>query len=261
MSICIAIAVPDGIALAADSQTTWTETIVKAKDKATKKEIELLTPIVRPIGWSKMARKVFEIELAGKCYAVCTTGAATINKKTIHAIFKSLAKRCKLSNPEWDKVVDYLVNGIKTELKAEFKKEDLSSCPNKLLDFILCGFLEEDVAKPVIQEHHVFSGKLKHKGKLNESGHILSYDQRESHGGCWIGRAEFITHIINHKNKKLPPIAGQFHMMSLSDAKDYTKWLVEYTCDFQRFAMTVPDCARPVISAELTPEGYQEEII
>ena len=41
MSICIAIAVPDGIALAADSQMTWFETIAKAKDKATNKEFEL----------------------------------------------------------------------------------------------------------------------------------------------------------------------------------------------------------------------------
>lgn len=261
MSICIAIAVPDGIALAADSQTTWTETITKARDKKTNEEFELLTPIVRPIGWSKMARKVFEIQLAGKTYGVCTAGAATINKKTIYSIFKSLAKRSTLKEPDWNEVAAYLVEGIKAEFKLEFKTDDLSSCKTKLLDFILCGFIEEDVSKPVIQEHHVFSGSITLKGKKNNTGHLLSYDQRESHGGCWIGRAEFISHIINHNNKRLPPISGQFHMMSLSDAIDYTRWLVEYTCDFQRFALTVPDCARPIISAQLTPEGYKEEII
>ena len=33
MTIAIAISVPDGIALAADTQTTWNQTITKAKQK------------------------------------------------------------------------------------------------------------------------------------------------------------------------------------------------------------------------------------
>jgi hypothetical protein len=50
MSIGIAIAVPDGIALAADTQTTWHQTIIKAKEKGTGKEFELERPIVQPVG-------------------------------------------------------------------------------------------------------------------------------------------------------------------------------------------------------------------
>ena len=52
MTIAIAIAVPDGIALAADSQTTWQKTIEKAKEKGTGREFELEEPIVQPMGWS-----------------------------------------------------------------------------------------------------------------------------------------------------------------------------------------------------------------
>ena len=83
----------------------------------------------------------------------------------------------------------------------------------------------------------------------------------DGYGGTWIGRTEFVTHIVNHKNEKLPSISGQYELMSLSDAIDYTKFLVEFTCDFQRFAVVVPDCGRPIISATLTPEGYSEIII
>jgi len=50
-------------------------------------------------------------------------------------------------------------------------------------------------------------------------------------------------------------------MMTLADAVDYTKFLVEFTCDFQRFAVTVPDCGRPIISATLTPGGYEEKTV
>jgi hypothetical protein len=59
----------------------------------------------------------------------------------------------------------------------------------------------------------------------------------------------------------MPPIQGQFELLSLADAVDYTKFLVDFTCDYQRFATMVPDCGKPIISATLTPESYDEQII
>ena len=261
MSICIAIAVPDGIALAADSQITWTETITKAKDKATNIEFELAEPIKRPVGWSKMARKLFNIEIDNKSYAILWAGAASVNNKSNYSIFKSLEKRCELKNPTMNNLANYFVEGFKAEFKEQFGKDDLKTCPTIYIDFIICGFDNNDVAKPIIQKHRLFSGIINNNGKDYDSGHILMADLNGAHGGTWIGKTEFITHIVKHENKQLPAISGQFHMMSLSDAIDYTKFLVEYTCDFQRFAITVPDCARPIVSASLTPEGYTEQII
>jgi hypothetical protein len=72
---------------------------------------------------------------------------------------------------------------------------------------------------------------------------------------------EFVSHIVNHNNKKLPELSGQYHLMTLTDAVDYTTFLAKFTCDFQRFAVMVPDCARPIISATLTPDGYEEKIL
>ena len=43
MSVGIAIAVPDGIAMAADTQTTWNQVVTKAKEKSSGKEFELFS--------------------------------------------------------------------------------------------------------------------------------------------------------------------------------------------------------------------------
>ena len=64
--------------------------------------------------------------------------------------------------------------------------------------------------------------------------------------GSWIGRTEFISHLVTHQNPTMPPIQGQFELLSLADAVDYTKFLVDFTCDYQRFAIMVPDCGKPI---------------
>jgi hypothetical protein len=262
MTIAIGIAVPDGIALAADTQTTWHQTITKAKDKASGKEFELEEPIVQPVGWSRMAQKLFKITFANTDFAVCTAGAASLNRKTMYAIFKSL-EHSYSGTADFKGIGEHLVNGLKEELKKHHGVDDVSKAPNLQCYFILAGFEDSDVSKPHLESHIVFSGRLVINKKENTSGHILSWQTNPSnrYGGCWIGRSEFISHIINHKNAELPKISGQYHLMTLADAVDYTRFLVEFTCDFQRFAVMVPDCGRPIISATLTPEEYTSEVL
>lgn len=86
-------------------------------------------------------------------------------------------------------------------------------------------------------------------------------DGQHTFGGCWIGRTEFISHLVTHNNPQLPAIQGQYELLSLADAVDYTNFLVDFTCEYQRFAAMVPDCGKPIISATLTPEQYEEQII
>lgn len=128
MSIGIAIAVPDGIALAADTQTTWSNIILRAKDKKTGNEFDLAEPIAVPVGWSQCARKLFSVVLGGKTYAIITACEANLNQ-------------------------------------------------------------------------------------------------------------------------------------TVADAVDYTRFLVAFTCDFQRFAIMVPNCGRPISSATLTPESFEEKVV
>ncbi|HPH47611.1 MAG TPA: hypothetical protein PKU83_11415 [Chryseolinea sp.] len=265
MSIGIAIAVPDGIALAADTQTTWNNFILRAKDKKTGNEIELAEPIAVPIGWSQSARKLFSVTLAGKPYAIITAGEANLNHKTMYAIFHSATKKYS-GDGTIDDIVKFFVDHLKDELCATLSvtPEKLSTSPFKLCEFILAGYEDEDVAKPVVESHLIFSGTLKVAGKTDTSGYFKKWTNRSQpnrYGGCWIGQAAYITHVVLHGNKELPPISGQFEMMTVADAVDYTRFLVAFTCDFQRFAIMVPNCGRPISSATLTPDSFEEKIV
>jgi hypothetical protein len=262
MTIAIAIAVPDGIALAADTQTTWYQTINKAKDKATGNEFELAEPIRQPAGWSKMASKLFPTTFGDIKFAICTAGASSLNRKTMYAVFKSL-ERSFTGDVNYERIANHLIEGLKEELRKHQNVDILSEAPFLACNFILAGFEDNDVSRPVLQSHVVFSGKRTVNGAEDASGHFIWWknDPNNRYGCCWIGETEFCSHIVNHRNKNLPAISGQYFLMSLADAVDYTKFLVEFTCDFQRFAVMVPDCARPIISATLTPEGYKSEVL
>ena len=265
MSIGIAIAVPDGIALAADTQTTWNKVILKVKEKRSGIEVELAEPLTIPVGWSRMARKLFSVDMKGRTYAVITAGMAHMNSKSMYAVIHSAAHTYHGSG-EIDNVSKFVRDHLKNELAAQLScaLEKLAAQPINVCEIILATYEDNDVAKPVIESHLVFSKTIDINGKRNDSGHFLKWSNRTQpnrYGGCWVGRSEFITHIVNHKNSQLPPISGQFGMMTLADGVDYTKFLVEFTCDFQRFAVIVPDCGRPITSSTLTPECYQENVI
>jgi hypothetical protein len=264
MSIGIAIAVPDGIALAADTQTTWNRTITTARDRNTGQEVELAEPIQLPVGWSQMARKLFSVDMNGKQFAIVSAGMAHLNTKSMFAIFRSGAQNYQ-GDGSFTDASQYFVNHIKNELANQYSctvealpQQAISAC-----EFIIAGYEEGDVGRPVLESHIVYSGTLIINNNPDPSGHFLKWTNmalESRYGGCWIGRSAFIGHIVNHTNPELPPISGQYSFMTLSDAINYTKFLVEFTCDFQRFAIMVPDCGRPVTSATLTPERYEETV-
>jgi hypothetical protein len=264
MTICIAIAVPDGIALAADSQTTWNRTITHVKEKGTGNMITLEDPIMVNVGWSKMARKLFEVTMGESKYVVCWAGAAILNSKSIYSIFKSL-ESSYAGIADYDNIIDYFNNGLKEELKKHLRVANLFDTTEFLsVQYILAGYDDADVSKPRIERHTIFSGSY-YEGVHNISGHHLGWLNKingvYSYGGCWIGQTEYVSHVIMHTNPKLPQITGQYELLSLSDAIDYTKFIVDFTCEFQRFAVMSPDCGKPIISAQLTPKDYAEKIV
>jgi hypothetical protein len=266
MSICIAIAVPDGIALAADSQTTWNKTITQATQRGTNQVFDLAEPINVPISWSRMARKLFNLKINGNEYAICIAGTALLNHKTIYSIFKFLEKSYE-GDGSYDNVVRHFIDGIKTELRKQLNIENLAEAQQVLnLEFIVSGYIDQDVSKPRIESWLVLSGTIQipgvgqlTTGEYKKWTNIV--DGQHTFGGCWIGRAEFISHLVTHNNPQMPPIQGQYELLSLADAVDYTQFLVDFTCDYQRFAAMVPDCGKPIISSTLTPEEYKERII
>lgn len=264
MSICIAIAVPDGIALAADSQTTWNKTITTALQKGTNQEFELATPINIPVSWSKMARKLFELKINQESLAVCIAGVALLNHKTIYSIIRSLERTYRGAG-SFDSIVRHMIDGLKAELRLHLNVNDLSTATTVLsVNFILSGYIDKDVSKPRIESWVVFSGTQQSDAGLLTTGEFKQWTNivngQPTFGGCWIGRTEFISHLVTHNNPQLPPIQGQYELLSLSDAAEYTNFLVEFTCDYQKFAIMVPDCGKPIIRATLTTEKYLEQI-
>lgn len=266
MSICIAIAVPDGIALAADSQTTWNQTITQAQQLGTNQIFDLAQPINIPVSWSRMARKLFSIKVNENNYAICIAGTALLNHKTISSIFKTLEKSYQ-GDGTFDNITQHFIDGLKAELRRQLNVENLATAQTILnIEFIISGYIDNEVSKPQIESWIIFSGTvILENGQQLNTGEFKKWTNivngQHTFGGCWIGRAEFISHLVTHNNPLLPPIQGQYELLSLADAVDYTKFLVEYTCDYQRFAIMVPDCGKPIISATLTPDAYDEQII
>ncbi len=261
MTIAIALAVPDGIALAADTQTTWQRTIFKAKEKATGREVDLAEPITIPIGWSRMARKLFSVQMGGCPFAVAVSGAALLNNRTPYSIFKSLEKSYT-GGGDHESVLKHLVDGVKAELRTQLGVPELTDATVIVdVSFILAGYEEQDVARPVLQVITVYSGRPPAAEAGGYPGHFISWQNSVAgrFGCCWTGRGEFIHHVVNHQNEQLPPLAGNFPGMTLADALDYVRFLAEFTCDFQRFAVMVPDCGRPVLTATLTPGSYDDQ--
>jgi hypothetical protein len=265
MSICISIAVPDGIALAADSQTTWNKTITQATQLGTNQIFDLAQPINIPISWSRMARKLFNIKIGDTSYAVCIAGIALLNHKTIYSIFKGLEKSYE-GDGSYDTIVRHFIDGLKAELRKQLNVENLATSPIvSTIDFIFSGYIDQDVSKPRIESWSVLSGTVQiDGGEQLTTGEFKKWtniiNDEYTFGGCWIGRTEFISHLVTHNNPQMPPIQGQYELLSLADAVDYTNFLVDFTCDYQRFAAMVPDCGKPIISSTLTPEHYKEHI-
>jgi hypothetical protein len=266
MSICIAIAVPDGIALSVDSQTTWMKTISHVNEKSSGKLIELEQPIIMPISWSKMARKMFSIEFSGITYAFCVAGLALLNQKTMLSIFSSLRSKYN-GDGSFDEVVNFIKEGLKDEMMIHLNIVDLKSALVVLdIEFIISSHVDNNISKPRIESWLIHSGKINlANGILLDKGEYKKWtnleDSKYNLGGTWIGMTDYISHIVAHQNPTLPQIQGQYELLSLSDAVDYTNFLVNFTCDFQRFAITVPNCGKPIISATLRPGAYSEKII
>ncbi len=257
MTIGIAIAVPDGIALAADTQTFWSKEITKVKVRGIEEPVELEKPIRQPVGWSPGAKKLFPFEYGKSKGAILTAGMSSIGKRTARAVFKRLEMKCP-DTDSCEEVVKYLVEGIKTELMGMHQVGELSKAPISVLDFVFASYENRDITKPFISSNLVFSGTLNIGGSPNTSGHHKRWQLLPNqYGACWIGRVEFVAHIVNHTNARLPRISGQYYMMTLADAVSYAKFLAEFTCDFQEYAVMVPDCGKPVVSAIVTPDEFK----
>ena len=257
MTIGIAIVVPDGIALATDTLSSRIRIISQVQVKGNPKPVELEKPIIQSAGWSPGAKKLFPFEYGGHTAAILTAGVSSIGTRTARAVFKKLEQGCPATE-DCQEVLKYLVEGLKAEMREAYQVDDLSKAPIAILEFVFVSFENKDITKPFISNNLVFAGVVNIDGTPNNSGYLPRWQNTASrYGACWIGQVDFIAHLVNHNNPRLPVLAGQYALMTLEDAVNYSRFLAEFTCDFQDFALTVPDCGKPVVTAILTPDGFQ----
>lgn len=258
MTIAVALAVPDGIALAADTQTTWFRRVTHTIEAGTQRVIDLAYPISMPTAWSRIARKLFSVMLSDRIYAVAVSGEALLNNKTPYSIFKSL-EVTYAGDGSFDSALAHFVEGIKDELRLQLGVTDLALAPTTMdLSFILGSREGGDVSRPILTVTNVYSGSPPAAVAAGNPGHFVVWQNSTQNpfNVCWTGVGEYVNHLVNHRNPELARI--EFYPgMTLHDASDYAAFLAEFTCDFQRFASMVPSCGRPVIVATLTPEGFE----
>lgn len=261
MSICVAVSVPDGIALAADTRTAWFSSLDSVKGRG-HNHILLDHPVQIPLGWTSLGRKLFNVKFSDTIFGICTSGNALIGKKTIYTIIKSL-ERVYNGPSDFDHVRDYIIEALKQEFIKYFGTDNLKECNYIDVDLIITGFDDADVSKPRIESYTIFSGiyrlpELRH----NDTGIHQTFTNLRNGEHCfdicYIGEESYVAHVVRHQKDELPCLLEYLNLFSIADALDFSKFLVAFTCDYQRFAAIVPTCGRPIVAATFTPDGFDE---
>jgi hypothetical protein len=254
-TIALALAVPDGIAFAADTQTTWNQTITSAKEKGTDREVELAAPIVIPVGASRLSRKLFSLSIGGATYGVAVSGTALIDNKTPYSILRSLEKAYRGDN-SYDEVLAFLIEGLKADLSVSDLLEASQFLP---ITLILGGYEGGAISKPILRVVFIYSGKPQWAiaGESAQSRLVKRGNDRGLQHLLDRSRRVRGAHRLPQQSRT-PGNVWQLFAVHSVRRLNYVRFLAENTCDFQRFATMVPDCGRPVLTATLTPEGFVE---
>ncbi len=195
---------------------------------------------------------------------MCTSGTALIGRKTIHTVVQNAQKNYDGAS-DFDSVRAHITYALKKEFCTALKvdEQELKNCDYSDIDIIIAGFDEVDVSKPRIEKYTIFSGVRREGGVRDDSGIYKGFTNVAEDGeyaftACCIGETSYTDHLLTHDQEKIPGLTDNLILWSLSDAKDFCEFLVNFTCDYQRFSAMVPTCGRPIISAVLTPLSYKE---
>jgi hypothetical protein len=256
MTLVLALVVPDGIALVADTWTTRSHTVRHATDKSTGLDVELREPVEVALGGSHLSQKLFGARFAGRSYAIGVAGTHVVNHKTVHAIIQSLELH-HVGSGAFEAVRDAIVSALHVEMRHALGVDDLATAPQLHVDLLLACFADGDLTKPILCNQLVFSGTLAGPNGTSLTGTVEKSRIDAAQGAVGVmsmGRTELVSHLVNHPVPGLPPLLASLELMSLADAVDCAKFLVRATCEYQRFAPMVPDCGLPMTVVALTPE-------
>lgn len=224
MSLVIAVFVPTGIVLAADSRTTMQSTATKTTSGGTE---VVHTPLVL----SDSAYKVFALPNSG--VGLLTYGDAILRDLPVESYVKRFAEVNDRSNRKTVEMAQLLHQYFR-----EYTPE------NRAL-FILAGYDDESgVGVP-----HVYTVDTGNPDGVRRSN--VDRDGRLQYGVLRGGDTSVVDRLISPDT--LPP----FHLMPLPDAVDYARYLVETTILTLRFEPRFPSVGGPVDVLSMTADSMR----
>ncbi|OPY67603.1 MAG: hypothetical protein A4E57_02195 [Syntrophorhabdaceae bacterium PtaU1.Bin034] len=251
MPIAVAVAVPEGVALAVDTYMSANEAIGPLEGPDRFRPAGIPFAVDQPGDQKRM----FPVRMANSTFVLAFANSAELNDTSLYMVLKSLESKYT-GNNIYETVLDYLIEGIKTELKNRAADRRGDGRPVRFeIEFILAGW-REDGSRPIAKAVTI---GLDAQPTSNEDSRD-SFTVRQNFpphpfGCCFSGRSEFPEYLFNGGNGLLPPLNAGFWAMGLKEALDYARFFVEFTCDYQRFSAAKPDCERPVITGILASES------
>jgi hypothetical protein len=221
MSICTVISTSNGIALASDSK----------------------------VSNGGAAKKFLGLTIDKKKYAVSFVGCSNVNKRSVIEIFESIEKNFSLVNPSFEQIIGYFVTEIEKEFNNKFQGKHIEDAKCTNVEFILCGFENNEIAKPKVYQHivNVEFGRVKNRLRTSNTG-----DNKFCAFGA--GRKKDIKKNILIEGSR-PQNLKDYEKMSKEQAINHAKELVDVMCK------SVPDvCGPPIVGGFLTPVGLESPI-
>lgn len=245
MTLVVSLRVPDGVVLAADSLQTTKGTIVpgvkdlKVKVPGTDKEISLgdlkFPPISIPTSTSSYAQKLFPFKTK---FGVATFGSGIINNRTIYNHIKNLESSIDIEINSVVEAAEQIKEYFHKQLQEQLATQKVNDLPEEsfIVGFQVVGFESKtDLYGKTVE---VTIGKNSKKNVLDGIGCTVSGDTTLVRKLWELGTKE--------------GTATNYGAFSLQDAVDYSKFLIDTTSAYQRFANMIPTVGGDVDIALIT---------
>lgn len=248
MSLVISLRIPDGIVVAADSLSTSNDVLeiasseIKIECPHCKKTIKgkgfKLPPIPIPFSASSYTQKLFK--LYGK-YAISFIGIGILNSKSIYYHIKQFElENNKENHDDLYKVVEKVEKYFENELIKAFPDYKSKAPENwRPMGFHVNGYLKKgNNLSGVTCE--VSLGRKNTKKIINSTG-------------CTIGGDIGVVSKLWEIGKNNPKQKIRYRLLTLEDAIELSRFFINTTSTFQKFANQVPTVGGDIDIALITP--------
>lgn len=214
MTINVVIVVPDGVVVACDSMATSTAQVVSQQGPT----------IPVPRNSTPLATKLFYVD----DYAVTFFGASSLNGRTLFNHVMNY--RAKVHRPEWnmERVSKEISEILSTAVKSDPQIKGITNKLTLIVGFQICGYNEGDLD---------FGRQC--LNQITADGNV-SISQSLSQYALYVSGDQRVVQKLFGQNPNQPIEGPNFNSMTLADAIDYARFLVDATSDYHRFAEMVP---------------------